>query len=152
MPIYPLDGGQILRSLLWFPLGRARSLMIATVLGFAGVAALVAFAIFGKSTWMTIMAVFIFLNCWRGLVEARALSKISKLPRRGGFACPSCHTLPPMVPIWLCSNCRHRFDTFATGGICPNCGLQFPTTVCFECGESHPMQEWIAAGSLPPKL
>src|SRR5215472_10785981 len=33
LPIYPLDGGQILQSLLWFVLGRARSLMVATVLG-----------------------------------------------------------------------------------------------------------------------
>src|SRR6266702_5320240 len=40
LPIYPLDGGQILRSLLWFALGRARSLMVATSVGFAGVAAL----------------------------------------------------------------------------------------------------------------
>ena len=37
LPIYPLDGGQILRSLLWFPLGRARSLMVATVLGMVGI-------------------------------------------------------------------------------------------------------------------
>ena len=33
LPIYPLDGSQILRSLLWFVMGRARSLMVATILG-----------------------------------------------------------------------------------------------------------------------
>src|SRR5580693_3330235 len=40
LPIYPLDGGQILRSLLWFVMGRARSLLVATVLGFIGIAGL----------------------------------------------------------------------------------------------------------------
>ena len=29
LPFYPLDGGQIFRSLLWFVLGRARSLLVA---------------------------------------------------------------------------------------------------------------------------
>src|SRR5208283_5202548 len=46
LPIYPLDGGQILRSLLWFVLGRARSLMAATVIGFVGVAGLIALAVY----------------------------------------------------------------------------------------------------------
>src|ERR1039457_1887810 len=41
LPIYPLDGGQILRSLLWFAVGRARSLMAATIVGFIGVAGLI---------------------------------------------------------------------------------------------------------------
>src|SRR5262249_7946308 len=36
LPIYPLDGGQILRSLLWFVIGRTRSLMAAVVIGFIG--------------------------------------------------------------------------------------------------------------------
>src|SRR5438876_754454 len=40
LPIYPLDGGQILRSLLWYVVGRARSLMAATIVGFVGVAGL----------------------------------------------------------------------------------------------------------------
>ncbi len=47
LPIYPLDGGQILRSLLWFVLGRARSLMVATILGFVGVAGFI-----GLAFWM----------------------------------------------------------------------------------------------------
>lgn len=38
LPIYPLDGGQFLRALLWFKLGRARSLQIATIIGFIGIA------------------------------------------------------------------------------------------------------------------
>src|ERR1035441_5506364 len=72
LPIYPLDGGQILRSLLWFPLGRARSLMVATVLGFAGVAGFIGLAVFSHSFWFGAIAVFILLNCWRGVRQVQA--------------------------------------------------------------------------------
>src|SRR5437016_1604617 len=44
LPVYPLDGGQIFRSLLWFVLGRARSLMVATVVGFIGAIGFIALA------------------------------------------------------------------------------------------------------------
>ena len=48
LPVYPLDGGQILRSLLWFVMGRARSLMVATVLGLIGVAGFIILAFMSK--------------------------------------------------------------------------------------------------------
>src|SRR5437660_3780571 len=91
LPIYPLDGGQILRSLLWFLMGRARSLMAATVIGFIGVAGLFMFALWMQSAWLGVLSVFILLNCWSGLRQAQALSRLAKAPRRAGFACPECN-------------------------------------------------------------
>lgn len=144
LPIYPLDGGQILRALLWFPLGRARSLMVATILGFVGILGFFGLAIWRQSAWLGILGVFMLLNCWGGLQYARALLRLDKLPRREGFACPSCKAAPPIGDVWGCGNCGHRFDTFQSKGVCPACGAQFPATRCMECGKAHPMSEWVA--------
>jgi Zn-dependent protease len=152
LPIYPLDGGQILRSLLWFPLGRARSLMAATVLGFVGIAGFIGLAIWLQSAWLGVLAIFMLLNCWAGLKHARALLKIAKLPRRDGFACPRCRALPPIGNYWKCSQCQQPFDTFQTGAACPHCGSRFPVTRCVDCGGSHPMSEWATATLVPAGL
>ena len=142
MPVYPLDGGQILRSLLWFVVGRATSLLAASVIGFIGVAGLFLVALLLKEVLLGVMAVFILLNCWRGLAHARALARVAKLPRRAGFACPSCNTAPPLGDFWRCGKCGKAFDTFLTNTICPHCGTQYGTTRCLDCGISHPISEW----------
>jgi DNA-directed RNA polymerase subunit RPC12/RpoP len=137
-----------LRSLLWFPFGRANSLMAASVIGFIGVTGLILLAIYASSVWMGIMAVFILMNCWGGLKQARVLAKIAKIPRREGFACPSCKTAPPLGTLWRCGKCGQAFDTFLTQGICPHCGTQFNVTQCLDCGTSRPIAEWMIA---PPQ-
>lgn len=143
LPIYPLDGGQILRSLLWFVLGRARSLMVATILGFVGVVGFIGLAFWTHSVWLGAIAVFMLMNCWGGLRHAQALLRFAKLPRREGFACPACKTSPPIGEFWKCGKCGQAFDTFQTQAVCPNCATHFSVTKCLDCGATHPVSEWV---------
>lgn len=90
LPIFPLDGGQILRALLWYPLGRARSMQVAVIVGFVGCAVLAAAALWQWSSdrggsrnalWLGILAAFMFSNCLSGWKHAQALVEFE---RRGG--------------------------------------------------------------------
>src|ERR1043166_3097030 len=149
LPVYPLDGGQILRALLWFPLGRARSLMISTIIGFVGVAGFAAFALWQQSAWMGILTAFAGMRCWAGFQQARALTQLAEAPRHEGFACPSCNGVPPAGAFWVCSRCRTAFDTFATQAVCPKCGAQFEVTRCLDCGAANPISAWSAPAFTP---
>lgn len=152
LPIYPLDGGQILRSLLWFVMGRARSLMVATILGFIGVVGFIALALWTESLWYGVLAAFMLLNCWGGLRHARYLSKLAKLPRHEGFACPRCQTAPPVGELWKCGNCGQGFDMFQSQGVCPYCSAEFAGTRCLDCGALSPLSAWTAGEVVPTSL
>jgi len=149
LPVYPLDGGQILRSLLWFLLGRARSLMVAASLGFVGVAGFIGLAIWRHSIWYAVLAFFMLMNCWGGLQHARGLLQLAKLPRRIGYQCPTCRTAPALGAFWKCSNCGQAFDTFQTGASCPQCRAHYDETKCMDCGKSYPMHAWASATLMP---
>lgn len=143
LPVYPLDGGQILRSLLWFWLGRTRSLQMATMIGFAGAAGLLVGAVLMTSVWLGVLALFMLVTCGRGWKQAEVMSRMDALPSHLGFACPACKAGPPVGAFWICHQCRTPFDTFATGAVCPQCHARFETTGCVRCGVARPMTEWV---------
>ena len=144
LPIYPLDGGQILRSLLWYPLGRARSLTVATIVGFVGGAGLVALAIWWQSLWTGIVAFYLISICWRSYQQAGALRQLEKLPRRPEFKCPVCKTAPPVGNYWICPACKSTFDPFATGAVCPQCHAALSVTACPDCQNARAHRSWDA--------
>jgi Zn-dependent protease len=147
LPIYPLDGGQILRSLLWFVFGRGRSLQIATFIGFIGAGCFVCYALFSRSVWLLAVSAYMLLNCWNGWKVARILIRQEKLPRREGFACPNCGAKPPLGPHWRCAQCQKTFDTFESGAVCPWCSAQFPNTMCMDCQQARPMRDWMVTST-----
>jgi Zn-dependent protease len=66
LPIYPLDGGQILQALLWFLIGQGRSLMVAGIIGLLGAAGVVGLAVVLQDTWLVVIAAFVAWQAWRG--------------------------------------------------------------------------------------
>src|SRR5262249_313875 len=145
LPIYPLDGGQILQALLWFLVGRAQSLMIASilgvicgviVLGLVGLSALLSHALGmgldGGLIWLGVLGAFVIFRSWVGFQQSRALAAYLAAPRHKGVACPACRAAPIIGPYWGCDLCHERFDTFAHRAVCPRCGKNFPQTKCPE--------------------
>jgi Zn-dependent protease/predicted RNA-binding Zn-ribbon protein involved in translation (DUF1610 family) len=150
LPIYPLDGGQILRSLLWFGIGPVRSLYTAVVIGFIGAGGMAFYALSKMDYWLGLIALFAASRCWAGFQQAKVLGKIHALPRHTEFACPACGEAPIVGEFWGCRRCLKPFDTFVTGARCPQCNEEFTTTKCPSCHRSHPIAAWRVGG--PPPL
>lgn len=67
LPIYPLDGGQTLQALLWFAIGRAKSLRIAAGLGMTLSVFLAGVAMFLLgSIWLVVIALFLGFQAYQG--------------------------------------------------------------------------------------
>ncbi|HWL51477.1 MAG TPA: site-2 protease family protein [Chthoniobacteraceae bacterium] len=81
LPIFPLDGGQILRALLWFPLGAVKSLVIASGIGMFGAVALVALAVVMRDFWLGLIAFFALSQSWAGFQQARLIAKMERQAR-----------------------------------------------------------------------
>jgi Zn-dependent protease len=160
LPIYPLDGGKILRSVLWYVVGRAKSLMAAVIIGFVGVGLLGVLMVIATDrkedlVWPIVLLVFAGSQCFNGFKHAQALRKLEAMPRRDNFSCPSCGARPPMGVLWTCAACQTMFDTFETGAICPQCRASFSATQCIDCGVRSAPAAWSsvpAEQTVPPRI
>lgn len=79
LPVFPLDGGQIVRGLLWFPFGEFRSLQIASVIGLIGGAILGIVGLMAGSVWWAILAFFLLSRAWSGWQQAKEMIAMSRM-------------------------------------------------------------------------
>ena len=136
LPIYPLDGGQIVRAVLWFFIGQERSLTIAAGIGLVGsVVGGLAAVFFLQSFWLGIIAAYAAWRSLVGLRVARMRGALLSGPRQPTARCPVCREAPPQGPLWQCEN-GHPFDVHSQLGTCPTCDWSTSGTSCIFCGES----------------
>lgn len=74
LPIYPLDGGQLLHTILWPFLGLQQSTIVAASLGLAGAVFFALWALTGDGGhgMLFFIAIFGGFTCWQRLQAARA--------------------------------------------------------------------------------
>lgn len=94
MPIYPLDGGQIVQSLLWFVVGRAKSLRITAGLGLVIGAVVFVLALLGVSEYLPVLrnvsrlmllllSAFVAWQAWNGFRVARIMAQQEAIEKDG---------------------------------------------------------------------
>jgi hypothetical protein len=59
----------------------------------------------------------------------------------GRIRCPLCLWEPRAEDRWMCS-CRHTWNTFDTGGVCPGCLKQWTMTMCLSCHAWSAHSDW----------
>lgn len=163
LPIYPLDGGKILWSLLWFVLGDGLSLQIASGIGMAATAVgmlwLVRLLAQGNGLggiYLLLMGVFLIINAWQGFqlgsrlrMQQRGRIHPSDIPTttHPHAHCPSCNLEPPVGDFFQCGKCRQKFDLFANQGVCPHCRQDYraASITCPQCRTPNAIAAWLGS-------
>jgi Zn-dependent protease len=148
LPIYPLDGGQIVRAILWFFIGQNQSLMVASAIGLVGAGVGSALALWYQSFWLVIMAAFAAMQSWGAFQRSRAIRAQAAIPLHQEARCPACGAHPPMAPLWRC-RCGAKFDTFQTRATCPACGTMSQATACPSCRKTALVGDWYPPVTTP---
>ena len=150
MPVYPLDGGKILWSALWFFIGETRALRVASILGIIGAGGFMLLAFAQGSLWLVFIAVFILVSALSAFRQAGAVQQARRIPRHRGLVCPNCHIAPACGNFWQCGACGVHFDMFAHHGRCPQCGANYLNNEiqCLDCRRMAPVSGWFTAATV----
>jgi Zn-dependent protease len=156
LPLYPMDGGQMLYAVLWAIFGRAPGLMIASAIGLVGGCLFgllcVLVVVMSQDPGFLVLAVFsafMVIRCIASFAQAWHLTRLLGGPRHTDARCPSCHAQPIQGRHWVCDQCRSRFDTFETLAECPRCYKRFDETACPECGQKNTIIAWFPRAVAP---
>ena len=149
LPIFPMDGGRILQALLWFGIGQAASVMVASIIGLIGVAGLLLISILSDNQLLIFLSLFLGMQAWAGIGRARAIAAIAKLPRHADAACPHCGAAPLIGQFTICDYCHQAYDLFENRGVCPNCAARCVEAQCIECIAVSPVADWLPMTVLP---
>jgi len=76
LPIYPLDGGQVLMSLLWFVVGRVKALKFSSIVGLMAAGCMFVVAMMFGKLLLVAMAIFVGLQAFQGYRMARAMARM----------------------------------------------------------------------------
>jgi hypothetical protein len=82
------------------------------------------------------------------MIADRPVEEPMRSPNGLSIRCPKCQWRPGEQSVWSCK-CRHRWNTFSTGGRCPECNFQWTVTSCHRCGELSPHSEWYLQNETP---
>jgi hypothetical protein len=63
-----------------------------------------------------------------------------------GIRCPLCGWVPRAEDRWSC-RCGHSWNTFDTGGVCPNCLRKWEHTQCLACHQWSLHSDWYPKAS-----
>lgn len=74
LPVFPMDGGQLLQSILWKPLGYYRAMMITLNVGIAGAVLMMMAGLAGVAGYGLLVTI-IGLNCLMNCIQTRQVMK-----------------------------------------------------------------------------